>query len=126
MIAWDAARAALAGAVVCAAPASAQTAYFAEIPDLPLPPGFTQSGPATSFESEQGRVIMAEASGAGDMLAVRDFYYETLPQLGWGVSAEEGAVVFLRGRERLGFTIQRDEGRIRLAAQLAIQPTPVD
>lgn len=119
-------RAAFLAMIACSAPALAETAYFAEIPDLPMPPGFTQSEPAASFESDQGRVIAAEAIGAGEMLAVRDFYYETLPQLGWGVSEDDGAVVFLRGRERLTFTIRRDGELIRLGAQLVIRPAAMD
>lgn len=109
-----------------ATPACAETAFFAEIPDLPLPPGFAQTTPGMSFESERGRIVVAEAIGAGEMLAVRDFYLETLPHLGWGESAEDEMLVFIRGRERLHFYIERVDGRIRLRAQLAIAPAAMD
>jgi hypothetical protein len=112
-------------ALVCAAPAYAETRYFADIPDLPLPPGFSEVAVAPVFEG-QGRLVFAEAIGAGDGLAVRDFYYETLPQLGWSESAEESAAVFQRGRERLHFFLIREGGQVRLRVQLAVQPASMN
>jgi hypothetical protein len=113
-------RAFVIAALMLATPAFAETRYFAEIPDLPLPPGFTQQGTAISFENGEGRIISVAAEGGGEMLAVRDFYYDTLPQLGWGESVEGSAAVFVRGRERLTFFIERDGDRIKLRAQLII------
>jgi hypothetical protein len=119
-------RAVFLAALVCAGPAIAETRYFARIPDVPLPPGFTESGSTPSFEGH-GRLVLAEATGQGDGLAVRDFYYAALPQLGWSESVEEGAVVFQRGRERLHlFLTREDGGAIRLRVQLAVQPASMN
>ncbi len=115
-------RALFASVVLLAAPAFAETRYFAEIPDLPMPAGFAQQGGAVAFENGQGRIIVVAAEGAGEMLAVRDFYYDTLPQLGWGESVEGSAAVFVRGRERLTIFIEREGERISLRAQLVIGP----
>lgn len=113
-------------ALVCAAQAQAQTRYFDRIPDLPLPPGFTETNSGAGFDGA-GRLVFAEAEGAGDGLAVRDFYYDTLPQLGWSESLESGAAVFQRGRERLHlFLIREGENRVRLRVQLAVQPASMN
>ncbi len=93
---------------------------------MPLPPGLTEIEAASSFEG-QGRIVFAEAEGRADGLAVRDFYYATLPQLGWSTSVEGGAVVFQRGRERLQFFLTREEdSRLRLRVQLAVQPAAMN
>ncbi|MBC7769010.1 MAG: hypothetical protein H7124_09505 [Phycisphaerales bacterium] len=114
-------------AMICAAPAHAETSFFADIPDLPLPSGFAEAQTGPSFHAGDGRLVFAEAVGAGDGLAVRDFYYDTLPQLGWSQSAENGAVVFQRGRERLHlFLIREGEDRIRVRVQLAVQPASMN
>lgn len=119
-------RALFLAALLFAAPAQAETRFFSDIADVPLPPGFTQSEPGASFESEQGRIVTAEARGDADALTVRDFYYETMPQLGWGMSVEEGALVFVRGRERLHFFVERVDGGLSLRAQLAVGAAAMD
>lgn len=117
----------LAAALLLAAPAFAQTAYFSALDDLPLPPGFSESAPPGVFESPEGELIALSAEGAGDGLAVRDFYYATLPALGWTESARaDGVAEFRRGRERLTFTIARAEGRILLGAQVLVLTSPAD
>jgi hypothetical protein len=110
-----------------AAPAFAEARFFAEIPDLPLPPGYTETSAAGGFDSEQGRLVTAVAAGpARSGLAVRDFYYETLPQLGWSVSDENGAVVFQRGRERLHFFIEHKPSLTELRVQLVVRPASMN
>ena len=113
-------------ALICAAPAYAEARFFAHISDLPLPPGFTESTVAAPFEGD-GRLVFAEATGRGDGIAVRDFYYATLPQLGWSESTEGGAVVFQRGRERLHLFVHREaNGAVRLRVHLAVQPAAMN
>ena len=108
-------------ALICAAPAFAQTAYFTAIDDLPLPPGFSESAPPGVFESAEGALIAVSAEGAGEGAMVRDFYYETLPALGWAESQrEDGVLEFRRGRERLMFTVERIGSRTLLGAQLLV------
>lgn len=119
-------RALLIAAVVCAAPAYADVAYFRDIPDLPLPPGFAETQADAPFEGA-GRIIFAEALGDYDeALAARDFFYDTLPALGWAESVEEGAAVFQRGRERLHLFLIREGERTRLKVQLVVQPEAMD
>jgi hypothetical protein len=119
-------RFALAFVAVFAAPVLAEAAYFSAIEDLPLPPGFTErASPGEGFTSESGRIVLVVADGALTPLAVRDFYYETLPQLGWSVSPQtDGTLVFQRGREELSFTVETANGRTRLGARLVVEGGP--
>lgn len=106
-------------ALLFAAPAFAQTAYFSALDDLPLPPGFSESAPPGLFEAPEGRILAMSAEGAGEGLAVRDFYYETLPALGWApAQSADGALKFRRGRERLSFTLERVGARWLLGVQV--------
>jgi hypothetical protein len=110
-------------ALTLAAPAFAQAGYFAEIDDLPLPPGFAQLAPASIVEGPDGRLVVAYAEGRARGLAVREFYYEALPQLGWAVSPrDDGALSFVRGRERLSFTLVQNGERARLGVRLVTTP----
>ncbi|HRP10610.1 MAG TPA: hypothetical protein PLK37_06225 [Terricaulis sp.] len=112
-------RALFIAALVLATPAFAQTAYFSVLDDLPLPPGFSESAPPGVFEAPEGRILALSAEGAGEGLAVRDFYYETLPALGWAEHRRgDGALEFRRGRERLSFTLERAGGRLLLGVQV--------
>lgn len=108
-------------------PAFAQTAYFSAADDLPLPPGFAESAPPAVFEAEEGRIVALSAEGAGEGLAIRDFYDEALPALGWSVSPrDDGVREFRRGRERLTFTLERAGARWLLGAQLVAVAPPAD
>lgn len=112
-------------ATAFASPAGAQARYFAEINDLPLPPGFTETAPAHTFETQDGFLILAAAEGPATGLEVRDFYYEALPALGWGLSPrDDGVLMFQRGRERLTFTYEQEDRRARLGARLAVSTNP--
>lgn len=119
-------RFALAFVAVLAAPAWAEAAYFSAIEDLPLPPGFTECASAgEGFGGESGRIVLVSAEGALAPVAVRDFYHEALPQLGWSVSPQtDGALVFQRGREQLSFTVQTASGRTQLGARLVVAAAP--
>lgn len=113
----------LAAAALASAPAWAETAFFTDVEDVPLPPGFTEQGPGFSFVGPEGRILEAEAAGAGDPLAVQAFYQQTLPALGWAEApaAAEG-LVFLRGRERL--VLQLGPGALRL--RLTVSPASME
>jgi len=113
-------RSLFAAAFLLATPACAQTAYFSALDDLPLPPGFSESAPTGVFEAPEGRILALSAEGAGDDLAaVRDFYYEALPPLGWVEHQRaDGALEFRRGRARLSFTLERVGGRLLLGVQV--------
>lgn len=67
--------------------------------DLPLMPGLANVPAASvSFDAAAGRIVIAFAEGRVRMPAVRAFYAETLPQLGW---TPDGASRWLREGEAL-------------------------
>lgn len=67
--------------------------------DLPLMPGLANVPAASvSFDAAAGRIVVAFAEGRVGMPAVRAFYSQTLPQLGW---APDGASRWLREGEVL-------------------------
>ena len=83
-----------------AAPAPVLADAFVDgFEDLPLMPGLRNVPAASvSFDAAVGRIVVAFAEGAVRMPAVRAFYAETLPQLGW---KPEGAGRWLREGEVL-------------------------
>lgn len=87
-------------------PATAADAFVSVIEDLPLMDGLAENeNAAVTFETAGGRIAEAEARGAVRPDAVRLFYADVLPQLGWLQAAEN---VFERERERLRLTIEPD------------------
>lgn len=109
--------------MLCAAPAWAEARYFSELSDVPMPPGFVESDAAVGFDGAGGRLVAARAAGDLAEIAVRDFYIDSLPQLGWALSPRtDDILVFQRGRERLTFTMRRDNGRTHLSADLVVLP----
>lgn len=114
-------------ALACAAPAFAETRYFSALPDLPLPPGFTETQTAAGFDAAEGRLIMADAAGAGAPERIRAFYIDSLPALGWSFSpGAGGGLVFLRGREQLAITLSGDAAHARLHVQLVMRPASMN
>jgi len=60
------------------------TDYLSVIPDLPLPSGVTEiTENSAVFDAPTGRIATGYASGLVAAGVVRDFYDQTLPQLGW-------------------------------------------
>ncbi len=68
-----------------ASPLRAQdkASFLSAIEDLPLMEGLAEDEGGVVFDSAQGRIVEAYATGSVSEGAVRDFYDETLPQLGW-------------------------------------------
>jgi hypothetical protein len=112
-------------ALSCAAPAFADTAYFAAIEDLPLPSGFVER-PGWTMATEAGALTEVRAEGAGTEADVRAFYERSLPALGWSASPQvDGSVVFVRARERLMFAFAAPgAGRVTIRARLLVRPAP--
>ena len=80
-------------------PRAQEASYLVQLPDLPLMPGLTEIEDAgIAFDKPDGRIVEAYAGGPVEARAVRAFYRETLPQLGWRLA---GADVFAREGERL-------------------------
>ncbi len=80
-------------------PRAQETAGFVStIEDLPLMPGLIEDEGGMVFDSARGRIVETFATGWVNEAAVRDFYDETLPQLGW---RPLGAGAFQRENEIL-------------------------
>ncbi len=117
-------RAVFIAALVCAAPAAAETAYFAAASDVPLPNGFAESGEGWTMAVDGGQLTEMRAEGSRPAAAVRAFYVESLPALGWSFSPQANDdLVFLRGREQLLFSLSApDAGVTLIRARLLVQP----
>ena len=78
---------------------AAENAFVDGIDDLPLMPGLVGVGDQSLvFDKPDGRIVQAVATGRVRAAAVRSFYADTAPQLGWK-SAGEGR--FTRDGESL-------------------------
>ncbi len=72
--------------------------FISMIEDLPLMPGLVEEEGGMVFDSAQGRIVQVYAIGWVNEGEVRDFYDDTLPQLGWrpdgpGVFRREGEIL---------------------------------
>ncbi len=100
--------------------AGAGDAFLAEIEDVPLAPGLTETpGKGMAFDSPTGRIVEAAASGAVDAKQVGRFYAETLPQLGW---QEAGPMTFKRDTETLRITVEPGHGPAPLTVRFNLTP----
>ncbi len=72
--------------------------FVSTIEDLPLMPGLLEEEGGMVFDSARGRIVEAYATGPVSEAAVREFYDDTLPQLGW---RPLGAGAFQRENEIL-------------------------
>lgn len=100
------------------APALAQVRFVSGTEDLPLMTGLDEvEDGGLVFDTPAGRLVEARAEGALAASAVRAFYAETLPQLGWR-SLEKGDYA----REGEVLTIDITEGNSGLAVRFALTP----
>ena len=87
-------------APVPAGPARAAEGFIDGFDELPLMPGlYSVREENLTFDEPSGRIVRAEAQGALSVEAVRKFYGDTVPQLGWRKVA--GADRFVRDGEAL-------------------------
>lgn len=92
-----------------------------------MPPGFTEHGADARFDGVGGRLLILAAEGDMPVQAVRDFYYECLPQLGWAISPQtDETLVFQRGRERLTIAATRENDHLLLSVQLVVSQAASD
>lgn len=103
--------------------ASAQTAqrFFSLLPDMPVAPGLSEiKDQSAVFDKPEGRIVDIVAELAPkDLASIRDFYAQTLPQLGW---RRLGPSAFTRGAEHLILT---DEPRgARIFLHFVTSPAP--
>ncbi len=101
--------------------AEGHAAYLAAVADLPLMPGLAElPGAGLVFDQPSGRIINAPwyyAQGAVSRAAVRAFYLDTLPNLGWRAKAE---TLFQREGEELRLDISGDDDA--LVVRFTLQP----
>ena len=82
--------------------------FLSAIPDLPLMPGLVELAErGVVFDKAGGRIVEAYAQGEVAGAAVRRFYGDTLPQLGWQASP---AGSFLREGEKLEVAVLSEGG----------------
>ncbi len=98
--------------------AEGHAAYLAAVADLPLMPGLAEvPGAGLVFDQPSGRIVEAYAQGAVSRAAVRAFYLDTLPNLGWSAKAE---ALFQREGEELRLDISGEDGA--LVVRFTLQP----
>jgi hypothetical protein len=122
-------RFALIAALMCAAPAYAETAYFAQIEDLPIAPGLQESAERTEFSSADLRIVGLSASGRAETEQVRAYYGAALPALGWALSVGGGGeneTTYLRGREELSLSFHQRGDELQLNVLLFSRSPPRD
>ena len=70
-------------------PAASAADFLSGTEDVPLMAGLVEQGDgAVVFDTADGRIVEVTTTGTPSPAAVRAFYAETLPQLGW--HAEKG------------------------------------
>lgn len=118
-------RALVAIALLAAAPAHAETRFLAAFDDIPLAPGLAEvANSAFAFAAAEGRIAESTATGReADLPAVRAWYAQALPALGWALQSDAGDLVFARGRERLTVTLARgSDGAATVRFRLVARP----
>lgn len=82
--------------------------FFRSLNDVPLMPGlYEMADEAVMFDKPEGRIAESAAySQSLDRDAIRDFYRNTLPQLGW---RHIGRDAFVRQDERLRMRVETED-----------------
>ncbi len=90
--------------------AHAGPVFLRNLTDVPLMAGLTEK-PALGlvFDTSEGRVVEAVAEGSVKSAGIRDYYAETLPELGWSVDTSGADLTFRRAREIL--VLHLDDGQ---------------
>src|SRR5690349_11884224 len=102
--------------VIAAGPVVAGDAFVPGTEDLPLMPGLTALADSGGvFDKPEGRVVGAKAKGAVRRDAVRRFYGETLPALGWRAA---GGQRWRRDNEALAIDIKGRDGAVTVGFTL--------
>lgn len=100
--------------LISAAHAAAGFLSIAE--DVPLMPGLAESpDAATVFDKPSGRIAHTEAKGKVAAAAVRKFYADTLPQLGW---QNVGPEHYRREMEQLRLSVTGRDGALTVRFEL--------
>jgi len=105
--------------------AQAETRFLAAFDDVPLAPGLSERADAAfAFASGEGRIAETSAAGQGGEAAVRAWYAEALPALGWArQNPSEDDLTFVRGRERLTLAFATGpDGALTVRFRLVARP----
>jgi hypothetical protein len=87
------------------------------VEDLPLMPGLANVEAAgVAFDTTEGRIIVAYASGQVTREAVITFYADTLPQLGWKRERDQR---YRRDKEALTLEFSRTAGGLTVRFSLS-------
>jgi hypothetical protein len=116
-------------ALSCVAPAFAETAYFTQIEDLPIPPGLEETSDRVEMSDAEVRMLGASARGPGNAEQARTYYQRTLPALGWALSLGSGGeneTVYIRGREQLSLSFFQRAEELEVQVLLFIRSPPRD
>ena len=110
-------------AALLAVPAAvAQQAFFAAVSDLPLMPGLAEAADAALvFDNPAGRIVELAATGTVVAAAVRSFYAETLPQLGWEPVGDDR---YVREGELLTLMVEAASGGLIVRFSIAPRVAP--
>jgi len=87
---------------------AAADGFLRSIPDLPLMTGLVElEQEGLSFDNPEGRIVEAYAQGVVGAEAVRSFYKQTLPQLGWRAVKQKASKgqAWIREDERLDIQV---------------------
>ncbi len=106
--------------VLCPLKVNAGENHFFYMTDIPVMNGFKEIKEyGYVFDKPEGRIIEAVAVAGNDIVIddVKDFYKETLGQLGW-VYVEDG--IYKRENEKLSLNIYKDNNLVTL--KLNIEP----
>lgn len=103
---------------------AADPAFVAGIDELPLMPGLDElEESAVDFETPEGRIVVAFATGDLATDAVGAFYAATLPAFGW---RQDGPTLFRREGEDLTLEFPKDErppGARGVVVKFSLRPT---
>lgn len=85
------------------------TLFFSTMTDIPAMEGLVELDDyALVYDKPEGRIAeMAARIEGGDVEAVRDYYKNTLPELGWRFETEDA---YTRGSEMLTFFYEQRQG----------------
>jgi hypothetical protein len=102
------------------------TGFLDAVEDMPLMEGLTETGEGgIIFDKPTGRIVRTIATGAVTSAAVRSFYADTLPQLGWtrypNLELIKDLMIFKREDERLHIqTVSHFNGKTEV--RFSIEP----
>ena len=98
--------------------------FLSKLSDVPLMAGLAEDPKASLvFDTIDGRVVEAQAGGRVRLPALRAYYREVLPELGWSVTEKSGDLLCRRPREQLTVHFQA-KGADAADVHFTLKPDP--